>query len=156
MKKVFSFVFDIGNVLFTHHVTVDQEGNEHVRFTPLEEGLALLKACHAMSQRDGSLVLACTNLKKHEIRVLNEHFPEIFALFNGIVSPDVALYKKPDLALFHYMLTAYDLIPHHTIFFDDMLRNVEAARSMGMKGIHIGDSRQVQEALKLHIPEFGS
>ena len=156
MQKGFSFVFDIGNVLFTHHVARDYAGVENVSFTPLEEGLALLKECHALSERDGSLVLACTNLKKHEIAVLRELFPQTVALFKGIVSPEEALSKKPDPAIFQYMFATYDLIPHQTLFFDDMLRNIEAARSVGMKGIHVSDNAQVRRAVKLHIPEFGS
>ena len=115
MQKGFSFVFDIGNVLFTHHVERDYTGVENVSFTPLEEGLALLKECHALAQRDGSLV-SCTNLKKHEIAVLRELFPQTVALFKGIVSPEEALSKKPDPAIFHYMFATYVLIPHQTLY----------------------------------------
>lgn len=154
MQKGFSFVFDIGNVLFTHELSRDGSGEEVITFAPIEEGLIVLKECHAMSERDSTLILACTNLKKYEIDLLKQLFPDTLSLFHGIVSPDVALYKKPDTRMFQYLLSAYDLIPHQTVFFDDLIRNVEAARSVGMKGIHVEDSLLVRKALKQHIPTF--
>ena len=155
MYKVFSFIFDIGNVLFTHQVFVDSHGDRKVVFTPIEEGIALLKECHAISARSGSLVLACTNLKKPEIVLLQELFPSTVALFKEIVSPDRALFKKPQAEMFQYLLTSYDLIPHHTLFFDDDIRNVEAARSVGIQGIHVEEGAKAREALKFYIPELG-
>ncbi|MBA2307399.1 HAD-IA family hydrolase [Candidatus Dependentiae bacterium] len=154
MHQIFSFVFDMGNVLFTRDVVVDTDGAPKVTFTPLDEGIALLKECHALSEQQGSLLLACTNLKKQELILLKELFPETIALFKGIVAPDVALSKKPDAAIFQYMLATYDLIAHRTLFFDDDIRNIEAARLAGLRGIQVVDFAQVRKEMKRHIPDF--
>lgn len=154
MQKAFSFVFDIGNVLCSYERYRDERGIDRLAFAPIHEGIALLQECHAFSLKHTTQVLACTNFKKHEVALLNDLFPALFARFSGIVSSDVASAKKPDPAIFHYLLSSYELIPHMTFFFDDDLRNVESARQVGLIGIHVTSIDQVRKELGRYIPDF--
>lgn len=43
---------------------------------------------------------------------------------------------KPDPEFFRLICKRYDLIPEETVFTDDILINVEGARSVGINGIH--------------------
>lgn len=45
--------------------------------------------------------------------------------------------RKPELAAFEFILKENNLKPSETVFVDDFLMNVEAARKVGMKGIHL-------------------
>jgi len=44
--------------------------------------------------------------------------------------------KKPDLAIYLVMIERYEIEPENTIFIDDSLPNIEAAKDLGFKTIH--------------------
>jgi len=45
--------------------------------------------------------------------------------------------RKPDLHAFEAILAEQQLDPSHTLFIDDTLKNIEAARKTGMQTIHL-------------------
>lgn len=55
---------------------------------------------------------------------------------------------KPDQAIYELLMSRYGLAPEESVFLDDTPRNVEAARSAGMKGIVFVNKEQAQEELK--------
>lgn len=73
--------------------------------------------------------------------------------FEGyIFSHEVGL-EKPDPAIYHHTVRTFGLTPAGTVFIDDILANVEAARAAGWHGIHHRDAgRTRQELTKLGIP----
>ncbi|MBA3752130.1 HAD-IA family hydrolase [Candidatus Dependentiae bacterium] len=150
MKKISSVIFDIGNVLFTCNKSFDKNGVPQVEFIPIEEGIALLQECAKNSEKGAPLVVACTNLKNYELKALNHSHPHIMGLFAGIVSPDNALARKPDLKIFHYLLDTYMLNPHEALFLDDDSNNIEAAQNLGLNGICVRDFAQVKDLLLLY------
>ena len=59
--------------------------------------------------------------------------------FKGIVvSADIKLIK-PDPKIYNYTLNKFNLIPKETVFIDDMLENITAAKNIGIYGIHFTD-----------------
>lgn len=52
----------------------------------------------------------------------------------GVFSYEVKLIK-PDAAIYQVLVDKYRLIPENCVFIDDVEKNVEAARKMGMQGI---------------------
>lgn len=149
MSKQRNIVFDLGGVLFEHNPPPERDAG-HKLFSPLEDGVALLKECYELVQQQGHKLYVCTNWSMGYIDMLEQDFPHLFAMFDGIVTPTVAQAKKPDVKIFHYLLHTYDLIPHHSIFIDDQIVNVEAAQSVGMSGIHMHDFTHVRDELKRH------
>ncbi len=56
--------------------------------------------------------------------------------FDGIVVSGQERMKKPDQAIFHLLLERYDVRPGDAVFIDDSPGNVEAARDVGLHGLH--------------------
>lgn len=70
-----------------------------------------------------------------------DYFDDLLASF------DVRAYK-PEADIFHKAAEKFRILPEETVFFDDSLSNVEAARSLGFKGVHVDDlSKSYREML---------
>ncbi|MFN8241996.1 MAG: HAD family phosphatase [Bacteroidales bacterium] len=81
-----------------------------------------------------------------------------FTLFDGgIISARVRL-SKPDPEIFRHLAGNYNLEYGETLFIDDIKTNVDAAVSLGMKGIHLKDQTglraHLEELLGIVIPEY--
>lgn len=57
--------------------------------------------------------------------------------FDGGVTSFEAKCCKPDAQIYRLAEQKLGLIPEHTVFFDDGLANVEAARALGFKAVHV-------------------
>ncbi|WP_242093373.1 HAD family hydrolase [Aestuariivivens sediminicola] len=98
------------------------------------------------------------NLKRHKVVALTnwsaETFPialdrfEFLQWFEGIVVSGEEQTRKPFKDIYDITLNRFDLTPEHTIFIDDNLRNVEAARQMNIKGIKFDNPGQLKQELK--------
>lgn len=55
---------------------------------------------------------------------------------------------KPDAEIFEKACEKFNIKPEDTIFFDDSLANVEAARKLGFGGVHVVDERPFKDYLK--------
>ena len=64
-----------------------------------------------------------------------------------ILSCDVGM-AKPDPRIYRYALQVLGLKPEETIFVDDSLENVEAAREVGMHAVQFHSASQLEEALE--------
>jgi len=99
-------------------------------FLPIPEVIKVLPRLKAR----GHGLYYLSNIQ-HEIRdyLLEEN--DFFELFDGgVFSCDVRIIK-PSLEIYHRLLGEYHLIPEECIFFDDIMVNVEAASSVGIKGV---------------------
>jgi glucose-1-phosphatase len=56
--------------------------------------------------------------------------------FDGVYYSHLIRLRKPDREVYEYVLADAELAPEECIFFDDMEINVEAAREVGIRGIH--------------------
>lgn len=65
----------------------------------------------------------------------------------GILSYQEKLIK-PDPAIYELLLARYGLKASECVFLDDMSRNVEAARKLGIEGIRFQSREQAQEELR--------
>lgn len=54
-------------------------------------------------------------------------------------------FRKPDSKGFHHIVKENNLEPRKTIFVDDALVNVEAARKAGLKGFHIEPGKTIEQ-----------
>lgn len=80
---------------------------------------------------------------------------EFLHWFEGIVVSGVEKTRKPFPDFYHILLTRYNVQPTKSIFIDDNLKNIEAARSLGIHGIHFRDGGQLRDELKtrgIHMP----
>ncbi len=67
--------------------------------------------------------------------------------FKGILVSGEEKIKKPNPAIYELILSRYGLIAEECLFIDDNLRNIEAAKKMGMHGIYFQSSKQLEKEL---------
>lgn len=83
-------------------------------------------------------------------QAVSENF-QFDAIFDPmIISAEVGL-AKPDARIFHLTAERVGVAPHEAIFIDDMLGNVEAARAIGMCGVHFVNTAQAIAEVKQHL-----
>ena len=72
----------------------------------------------------------------------------------GIMSYEVKVIK-PDSAIYQALIDKYDLKPEECVFVDDLLENVEAAKKLGLKGVHAVTHEAALEGLAaLGVPPY--
>lgn len=72
----------------------------------------------------------------------------------GILSYEVKLIK-PDPAIYQALIDKYNLVPEECVFVDDLLGNVEAAKGMGLHGVHAVTHEAALEGLAaLGVPPY--
>ncbi len=81
-------------------------------------------------------------------------FPILRAFDQWILSHEVGS-KKPDAGIFQKALEWAKVEPEKILFIDDMKRNVEAAVSLGMQGIHFTSAPQLKEELSKKLVTQG-
>jgi FMN phosphatase YigB (HAD superfamily) len=144
MKKFKNIIFDLTGVLFEQQDL--NIGNQHLPLKPLPKGIALLQECFASNYIDKLFI--CSNWSSNALSKIKQDYPEVITLFDGIVIPDMAQARKPDIKIFTYLLDNHALSAHETIFLDDQEINIKAAEYVGITGIHVQDFDHVKEQLK--------
>jgi glucose-1-phosphatase len=64
-------------------------------------------------------------------------------------------FKKPAVEIFQWAMEWASVEPKKILFIDDMKKNVEAAISLGMQGIHFTSARQLKEELAKKLTTIG-
>lgn len=67
---------------------------------------------------------------------------------DGMVISGFEGIQKPDHRFYHLLLERYNLRPEETVFFDDRLENVIAAREVGIHGFVFKSAEQAESDLK--------
>lgn len=76
--------------------------------------------------------------------------------FDGAVISGLEGVAKPDERIFAILAARYGLDPAATVFIDDKQPNVDAARSLGFRGLRFTSARQLRRELREHgVPVGG-
>ena len=67
--------------------------------------------------------------------------------FDGRVVSGEEKLRKPFPRFYQLILDRYNLLPKHTLFIDDSLRNIKAAEEMGFQCIHFTSPEQLKSEL---------
>ena len=95
----------------------------------------------------GTPLYALTNFSTEKFPLVRQRF-DVFELFDGIVvSGEIGLIK-PNPAIYRQLLDRYGLDASACIFIDDLPANVEAARSIGMRGIRFSSAGLLRRELR--------
>jgi 2-haloacid dehalogenase len=89
---------------------------------------------------------ALTNWSAETFPVALERF-EFLKWFDGIVVSGDEKTRKPYADFYQRLLDRYQVTASKSVFIDDNLRNVKAAESLGIKGIHYISPSQLGSAL---------
>ncbi|WOS63612.1 HAD family hydrolase [Sinorhizobium fredii] len=95
---------------------------------------------------EGRDVTMLTNFASDTFREAQKRFPFLTLPRGVTVSGDVGLIK-PDIEIYRTHARTFGLEPAATIFIDDSLANVEAARAAGWHAIHFTDARVLRADL---------
>lgn len=71
--------------------------------------------------------------------------------FDGIVVSGAEKMRKPDPLFYQLILERYQLQAEQVLFIDDNLRNVKAARDLGIESIHFKNSEELRGDLKRRV-----
>lgn len=111
---------------------------------PIRQSVDILKALKIQNQQK---LYALTNWQAglFEIALVKYDF---LHWFDGRVVSGVEKTRKPFPDFYKILLDRYDVNPEGALFIDDNLRNVEAARALGIYSIHFTKPSQLREELK--------
>lgn len=130
------------------------------RLLPMQDTLALLTRLKALrdsqaAEGEQSLKLYyLSNMPTPYARALERLNPFMDWFDGGVFSGDVQ-HIKPEPAIYQLLQTRHALEPSRTVFIDDLLGNVHAAKDLGWHGIHFQSAQQVeQELLALNFGNF--
>ena len=110
---------------------------------PIEETVDVLAA---LRQRDVPL-FALTNWSAETFPYVSGQY-DFLGWFQGIVVSGREKMKKPDRRLYQVLLDRYSLAAHDTVFIDDSPANVEAARELGLHGLHFTTAPALRRELE--------
>jgi len=71
---------------------------------------------------------------------ISKHY-DIFSIFRGHVLSYQVKLLKPDPQIFELAVEKFNIDPSRTLYFDDLLENVESASSVGLLGFHYSHTR---------------
>jgi len=95
----------------------------------------------------GVRCLALSNMEAEKFALRRSRFP-FLGWFDGCVISGVEGVVKPDRKIFEILLSRYHLAPEATVFVDDVARNVEAARSLGIVAIRYSTAERLRSDLR--------
>ena len=64
--------------------------------------------------------------------------------FDGLLISGEDNLIKPDAAIYQLAIQRFNLIPEETVFIDDRLENIEAAKKLEFKTIHLTDPKKIE------------
>lgn len=98
-------------------------------------------------------IVALTNWSHETFPIARKRF-DFLQWFEGIVVSGEEGTRKPFREIYETTLDRFDSRAEDTLFIDDSLRNIEAAKALGIHGIHFKSSGQLIHELKkfnIHI-----
>jgi putative hydrolase of the HAD superfamily len=120
--------------------------------TPMPQSVALLQRLHQqrsiVAGSAATRLYFLSNMPLPYARTLEKNNAFLQWFDGGIFSGDVKVIK-PDPAIYQLLQTRYQLEPAQTVFIDDLIGNVKAARELGWHGIHFESASQLQQQLEL-------
>ena len=120
---------------------------------PIAPNVSLL---HALARRRdaqaGLRLFFLSNMPQPFARTLEARHDFLGLFDGGVFSGDVKL-GKPDAAIYQLLARRHDLEPAQTLFIDDMAANVDAARALGWRGLHLIRPETLRADLQALLPE---
>lgn len=108
----------------------------------ITDSVEVLKELEALGLR----LYALTNWSHETFPVARKLF-SFLDWFDGIVVSGEEKLIKPDPAIFHRLLTRYDITPSRAVYIDDSPRNVAGAADVGLRALRFVDADRLREDL---------
>jgi 2-haloacid dehalogenase len=112
---------------------------------PIEENVALLRRLKAA----GRPVYALSNFATVKFAIARQMFDFLNAFDHAVISGHVGV-VKPDPRIFEILFERVGRRPEELVFVDDSLKNIEAARMLGMPAVHFRADVDLKSELAAH------
>jgi putative hydrolase of the HAD superfamily len=80
---------------------------------------------------------------------------KFFGHFKHLVISGAILLVKPEPAIYKHLVEQTGIVPAESVFIDDLLKNVIAARECGFQAIQFRDPSSCREELRAYLPDIG-
>jgi putative hydrolase of the HAD superfamily len=118
--------------------------------TPMPGTVALLRRLHAA----GHALYFLSNMPAPYAAHLEQAHDFVGLFKGGVFSARVRL-LKPEPEIYAHALAHFGIVAGETVFIDDLMRNIVAARAAGWQGVHFVDAAQCEADLRqlgCHVP----
>ena len=102
-----------------------------------------------LKQNSGLKIYALTNWSAETFPIALERF-DFLHWFDGRVVSGEEKMRKPFPKFYQLLLNRYNVKPGEALFIDDSLRNVKAAKKLGINSIHFDSSEQLRSDLQVN------
>jgi len=111
---------------------------------PIDASVTILRR---LKEEDKHDLYALTNWSAETFPIARERY-DFLSWFKGIVVSGEEKMRKPFYEIYNLLMSRYNISADHAIFIDDNLRNVEAAKSIGIDSIQYKSAPQLQLELE--------
>ena len=111
---------------------------------PISESVDILQQ---LKQSKAYNLYALTNWSAETFPVALERF-DFLGYFKGIVVSGAEKTRKPFQKIYEITLARYNITPEKAVFIDDNLDNVQAAKELGINGVHYKNATQLLYELR--------
>ncbi len=131
----------------------------------VEETRALIRATReALVPIDGTIELLdelvaagvhlylLSNMPVSTFEYLQRRYP-FFGHFKHHVISGAILLVKPEPAIYEHLVEKTGIVPGETVFIDDLLKNIIAARECGLHAIQFRDAPSCRAELRTYLPD---
>lgn len=127
-----------------HHdlIQLYYDGWETMLKSDIPETVAIL---HKL--KDSYNLYGLTNWSAETFPIAYEKY-SFFREFKGIVVSGEEKMIKPDKRIFHLLFDRYQIHPAQSVFIDDSVKNIEAAKEIGLHAIHFQTPSQLMRELE--------
>ena len=143
--KPFAVAVRERQALFPEHadlIALWKDGWEQMLREPIVESVAILTELRNRGHR----LLALTNWSSEKFPIARARFAFLSWFEDIVVSGDVKL-AKPDQRIFELTIRRAALEPATTVYIDDNLPNIEAARHLGFNAVHFATPGKLRAEL---------
>jgi len=143
--KPFAIAVRERQALFPEHaklIALWKDGWEQMLREPIDESVAIL----AELRDRGHRLLALTNWSAETFPIARTRFPFLSWFEHIVVSGEEKL-AKPDRRIFELTMHRAALDPATTVYIDDSLPNIEAARPLGFNAVHFATPAKLRAEL---------
>jgi len=99
------------------------------------------------------LCYVLSNWSAETFQGMTDEYP-FLKKFDGLLISGIEKMIKPNLEIFNLAIKRFKLIPKETVFIDDNLHNINAAKKLNFRTIHLSNPYLIKKKINIHLNSF--
>ena len=91
-------------------------------------------------------VYGLTNWSEETFPIALQRY-DFFKLLDGMIVSGKEKVIKPDPEIYKLLIERFNIVPHESVFIDDNLNNINAAKTLNFRTVHFKNPEQLREEL---------